>query len=218
MKTLVKVNFPVYVTIEHHESISDYELENLTIEQAEKYFKVSTITPEIERGRIMEHPTREEALKELAQNFWWNDENWTNLKDYIFNIEMTDLDPTGHDLYFAAIGIDKLEEYLEKYYDLAEEAGHIRIFKVCKDCYDYITAEDEGMVADIFTHYYGEEEGDIRFLDIKDTVNHQIEKDGKFLREVPELVNTFSRGQCHCCRSTLHGERFYMLFVDNREK
>ena len=169
------------------------------------------------KEKIMEHPTKEEALKELAGNFWWDDENWTNLKDYIFNIEIEDLDPKDHNLYFAAIGLDRLEEYLEKYYDRAEEAEHIRTFKVCKDCYDYITSEDPGMVADVFTHYYGEEEGDIRFLDVSVSVD-QIEKDGKFLREVPELVNTFSRGQCHCCRSTLHGERFYMLFVDNREK
>ena len=164
----------------------------------------------------MEHPTKEEALKELAQNFWWNDENWTNLKDYIFHIEMTDLDPTGHDLYFAAIGIDKLEEYLERYYNYAEESGLITIFRVCKDCYDYITTEDEGMAADVFTHYYGEE-GDIRFLDVKSCVNN-IERDGKFWKEIPELVNSYSTSPCGCCKSHLYGERFFTLFEDVKEE
>lgn len=54
MKTLVKVNFPVYVTVEHHKSISNYELENLAIENAEEDFEISTITPEIEFMEQME--------------------------------------------------------------------------------------------------------------------------------------------------------------------
>ena len=165
----------------------------------------------------MEHPTKEEALKELAQNFLWNDENWTNLKDYIFNIELHDLDPTGHDLYFASIGDDRLEEYLEKYYNYAEESGLVTIFRVCKDCYDYLTTEDEGMAEDIFIHFYGEEEGSARFLDIKKCVD-DIEKDGKFWEEIPELVNTFSKNKCECCKSHLHGERFFVLFEDKKEK
>lgn len=171
------------------------------------------------KEKIMEHPTKEEALKELAGNFWWDDENWKNLEDYIFNTveSVSDVDPKDHNLYFAAIGLDRLEEYLEKYYDRAEEAEHIRTFKVCKDCYDYITSEDPGMVADVFTHYYGEEEGGIRFLDVSSSVD-QIEKDGKFLREVPELVNTFSSGQCNCCKSTLHGERFFMIFLKGKKQ
>lgn len=171
------------------------------------------------KEKAMEHPTKEEALKELAGNFWWDDENWKNLEDYIFNTveSVSDVDPKDHNLYFAAIGLDRLEEYLEKYYDRAEEAGHIRTFKVCKDCYDYIVSEDPGVVADIFTHYYGEEGGDIRFLDVQDCADSIVDG-GKFLKEVPELVDIFSRSKCDCCKSTLHGERFYMIFADDREK
>lgn len=165
----------------------------------------------------MEHPTKEVAMKELAESFWYNDENWTNIKDFIFNSELEYIDPVGHSLYFAAIAVDKLEEYLKKYYDLAEDAEHIRIYIVCKDCYDYITNEDPGMVADIFNHHYGEEDGNILFLNIQDCVEN-IEDDGKFMKEIPELLDSFSRNKCECCSSKLHGERFFMVFENNKSE
>ena len=161
----------------------------------------------------MEHPTKEEALKELAEIFWNNDENWDYLENYFYcgPDDLAELNPTDHPIYYAAIAVDKLENYLETFYDFAEEAKWTRNYLVCKDCYDYISSEDANMVADVFTHYYGEEEGDIRFLDVSNCIEN-IEKDGKFLKEVPELLQEFSRNPCACCKSHLHGERFFILF------
>ena len=161
----------------------------------------------------MEHPTKEEAAKELCWRIWEDEELWDNLEDYIYNTaeKISDLEVENSLLYYAAITQDRLQEYLEKYWNIAEEAGWTRIVMVCSDCYDYISCEDEGMVADIFTFHHGEEKGNEVFNLVKGKVEN-IEKGGKFLKEIPECINTFSVWPCQCCGSPLHGERHFMLF------
>ena len=167
----------------------------------------------------MKIPTKEEALKELAEIIYDSDEYWDNLDDYLTNTveDLSDVNPEGHTLFYAAIGNGDgcLEDYLQRYYNLAQEAGWIEIFEVCKDCYDVITCEDTSM-EDVFIFHYGEEEGTIRYTFVGLSVA-EIEKAGKFWKEIPELVNSFSKSPCHCCLSNLHGERFFMLFK-RREK
>ena len=160
----------------------------------------------------MEIPTKEEAVKELVEIIYDSEEYWYNLDDYLTNSveNLSDINPEGHTLFFAAVANDCLEDFLQRYYNLAQEAGWIENFEVCKDCYDMITSEDTS-IEDVFIHHYGEEEGIVRatFVGISVTV---IEKAGKFWQEIPELLNSFSKNPCHCCKSNLHGERFFMIF------
>lgn len=163
----------------------------------------------------MERMTKEEAAKELSYNVYFNDEEWNSLEDFIHNaVSFIFLEPENSNLYLAAIAQDKLYNYLEKYWDMAEDAGWVRIVKVCKDCYDFITSGDES-VEDVFIHFYGEEEGHVRFLDVKNCVEN-IEKNGNFWQEVPELLNSFSVQNCECCNTHLSGERFFMIFLGNK--
>ena len=166
----------------------------------------------------MERMTKEEALKELCYIVYYEDERWDNLEDFIHNTarDFSYLEPENSELYLAAITQDKLENYLEKYWNIAEEADWIRIFEVCKDCYDYITSEDDS-VEDVFIHYFGEEEGHIRFLDVKTCVEN-IEKGGNFWQEIPELLNSFSTHNCECCNTHLAGERFFMIFLGKKNE
>ena len=59
-------------------------------------------------------------------------------------------------------------------------------------------------LGDIFTYPY-----------IKGKVEN-IEKNGKFIKEIPECINTFSVWPCQCCGSPLHGERHFMLFATKK--
>ena len=164
----------------------------------------------------MENLTKKEAIEELVNAVWQDGELWKILDHKIFNMaDFTNLDHKEELLYFAAIASDNLNEYLREYYSYAEQAEHVQTFKVCRDCYDYISNEDPGLTHDVFNFHHGEEKGDEIFELIK-TIVDNIEKDGKFWKEIPELLETFSSSTCECCKSTLYGERFFMVF-ENKE-
>ena len=160
----------------------------------------------------MENMTKKEAIEELVTAVWQDGELWKILDHKIFNMaEFSNLDHKEEILYFAAVASDSLNVYLREYYSYAEQAQHVRNFQVCKDCYDYISSDDPGHVADIFDFHYGIDEGEMIFNAIEKCVK-KIEENGEFWKEVPELLETFSTSKCDCCKSPLHGERFFLLF------
>lgn len=162
----------------------------------------------------MENMTKDEALKELAENIWNDDDEWSGLESALTLSNFQDnISPESFRLYKAAVATDNLEKYLRIFYDHAEHCQIVRIYRSCKDCYDYISNDDPGHVADVFDFYYGADEGEMIFNNIEKCVK-KIEEDGEFWKEVPELLETFSTSRCDCCKSPLHGERFFLLFHD----
>ena len=161
--------------------------------------------------------TKEEAMKELCYVVWNEDERWDNLEDFIHNTvgDFSLLEPENSELYLAAITQDKLEDYLEKYWNMAEDAGWIRIFRVCRDCYDVITSQDRS-VEDVFSYYYGEESEEI-YNKIVSKLS-EIESNGEFLKEIHELLSSFSTNRCECCNTSLAGERYFMIFKENKNE
>jgi hypothetical protein len=167
----------------------------------------------------MEHPTQMEALKQLAENFWNNTENWNSMEDFITNSDFDNcLDPKNQDLYLAAISTDNLELFLESFYDSMEGAGHVKNFRVCKDCYDFCTFEDYATIAEIYEYHYGEEIGEKIYRTIKEAFGKIVDDHGFLYGEVPELLVNFAIGQCEMCGSGMHGERFFMVFRNDQEK
>ena len=164
----------------------------------------------------LEIPTKEDALKELSERIWYEDEQWDSLRNSLNNIEeLWKIDETASPLFLASIGQDLLQQYLERFWYMAEDALLVRTYFVCKDCYDVLTSEKDPAVEDVFIHFYGPEEGPHRYIEVYDAVS-TLEKEGKFWKEIPQCVNPFSKNQCHCCKSHLHGERFFMVF-NNKE-
>ena len=163
----------------------------------------------------MKKVSKEKASKLCAETIWDQDSEWNFLEEQIRE-EGTQFEIENSTLFSASIVLDEEENFLSVVYEKMEEFNICRIFKVCKDCYDFITSED-GSVEDVFIHYYGEEEGHIRFLDVKTCVEN-IEKGGNFWQEVPELLNSFSSHNCECCNTHLAGERFFMVFLGKKNE
>lgn len=158
------------------------------------------------------------AMRELADYVWDSDNEWDVMKDAIFNADISAPEPEFFILHSAAKIKDRMFEYFSIYYKYLEEADLIESFEVCKDCYDVLTAGDVGAMEDVFIHHYGEEQGVQRFMEVLISIV-AIENRGLiFDKEIPELLNTFSKNPCHCCKSNLHGERFFMVYNKLEEK
>jgi len=165
----------------------------------------------------LEIPSKEDALKELSERIWYEDEQWDFLRNSLDNTDkLWKIDETASPLFLASIGQDLLQQYLERFWYMAEDALLVRTKFVCKDCYDVLTSEGDPATEDVFIHYYGPEEGPHRYMVVYDAIS-SLEKDGNFWKEIPELVNPFSKNQCQCCLSRLHGERFFMVFENKIE-
>ena len=160
----------------------------------------------------MENPTKEEAIKELVINFWCDDKNWEDLKNFMYAAGIHNLNPQeGQGLYLAAIVLDELEKYLLKFYSYAEQANLVRIFYFCRDCYDVVMSEDDSII-DVFEYNYGENGQEYYQLSLDKIA--EIEKNSPFFTEIPELRIEFSKSPCDCCKSNLHGERFFVVFKE----
>ena len=70
----------------------------------------------------MSRMSKEEASKELCHIVYHEDERWDNLEDFIHNTvgNFSYLEPENSELYLAAITQDRLEDYLEKYWNMAD--------------------------------------------------------------------------------------------------
>lgn len=165
----------------------------------------------------MEHMSKEEALRKCAEFLFEYDALWESMEWDIQNLETHELWEKYHEeseLYWASVAIDRIEFYLKFFHDKMEQYGKTQNVKMCRDCYDYATAEDSS-VLEGFIYNYGDDAEKI-YKKVKTSVEH-IEKFGRLLYEVPELSDTFSIYACECCGSKLHGERFFMVYNVNQE-
>ena len=58
--------------------------------------------------------------------------------------------PKEENLYLASIIIGEEFMFFEQYWETAEESGRVENLEICKDCYDFISSDDPGMMEDVF--------------------------------------------------------------------
>lgn len=151
------------------------------------------------------------ALRELADYVWDSDSEWDSMEEELAEKGL-EISPEYFILYHAAVAKDLIPGYLETFYEYLENAEYIQTFEVCKDCYDVITCADASVMEDVFIYHYGQERGEQRFMEVLTSVVSLENRGLIFDKEVPELLNTFSKNRCHCCKDNLHGERFFMVY------
>ena len=156
---------------------------------------------------------QEKAAKELANFFFNEDLQWDLLLTEMEVTSANTFAPKEENLYLASIIIGEEFTFFEQYWETAEESGRVENLEICKDCYDFISSDDPGMMEDVFIHVYGEEEGNKVSERIEESIFIlENERNLHFMLEVPELVNTFSNNNCDCCGSKLGGERFFTVW------